>query len=1026
MKISDIAIKRPVTTTMMVLLVILIGFIAFQRTSIDLFPDLTYPGAAVITNYEEVGPREVENMLTKPLENSLATVTNIETLSSTSQKGQSVVVAEFNWGTDMDTAAMDMRESLDLIRDALPDDADDPFVVKFDPSMLPIMRVGVTGGSDLVSLKNIIEDRITPRLERLEGVASVGLIGGQEREIQVIIDQSKLNNYSLNLSSIIATLQSENMDFSGGTVNQGDRDLLIRVTGKFNSLEEIENILIPAGGGTVPLEDIAEVRDTFKEVRSKASLNGEPSIGLIIQKQTDANTVAVSRSVKEEISQMEQDLRDNDIEMTPIMDQSEFIEDSISRVGTNAIYGGILAILVLLLFLKNIRSTVIIAAAIPVSIIATFSLIYFGDLTINMMTLGGLALGVGMLVDNSIVVLENIYRYRSQGLGKIEAARKGSKEVSMAIAASTITTAIVFLPVVFVEGMASQLFEELALTVAFSLFASLLVSLTLIPVLSSKILRVKAKKEKTGLKTIKKYYRKSLELALSHRWVVLLILILSLAGSAALFPGIGSEFIPRMDQGQISIDARLPTSTSLNKTEKMSARIEDQVSDLPEVDYILNNIGSSDQMIGMGGGESGSEVANLLVKLKPVSRRERTTEEVMEEIRNRVKIPDVDLTVSSQDMIGGGLGGGKPVIIRVKGDNLDELARLSADIKEYMSDIEGIREIEDSFAEGSPELQIRINRTLAAKQGLNVGEIGSTIENAVRGSVATRYEVGGEEYDIRVKLSEKDINTPSQIRNLRITSSSGSRVSLNSIAGFRLKKGPITIEREDQMRYATVSAGLYNKNLGDAMEEIRKKLDNELNLPPGYEIEYGGQYEQMQDSFKDLFLAFLLAIVLVYMVMASQFESLLHPLVIMFTVPMAIIGVILGLYVTGHNLSVVSVIGIVMLAGIVVNNAIVLVDYINNIRSQGKQTRTAILEAAPIRLRPILMTALTTILALLPLALGIGEGTEIQAPMAVVVIGGLSIATLLTLYVIPVLYSLASDISRKIRTGQSVSSSQSS
>ena len=472
-----------------------------------------------------------------------------------------------------------------------------------------------------------------------------------------------------------------------------------------------------------------------------------------------------------------------------------------------------------------------------------------------------------------------------------------------------------------------------------------------------------------------------------------------------------------MDQGQIQIEARLPSGTKLEKTDEISRKIEGIVMEIPEVNSILTNMGSSSQMQMGGGTSSGSDIANFLIELVPGSERARSTSAVVEEIRNKINIPDVTTDVSSMDMIGGGLGGGKPVNIKVKGDSLNILERITGDITREITDIAGVREIEDSFSDGRPELQVQINRTLAAKQGLRVGQIGSIIESSISGQVSTRYEVGGEEYDIRVKLDEGDVNTPASVRNLTLISSRGNKVPLDSVADFKMEEGPRTIEREDQVRYATVNAALYETNLGTAMEKIRNKLDQNLSLPPGYEIEYGGQYEQMMSSFRDLFFAFLLAVVLVYMVMASQFESLLYPFVIMFTVPMAIIGVLLGLYITGHNISVISIIGVVMLAGIVVNNAIVLVDYINTVRGRGKSVTEAILEAGPIRLRPILMTAFTTILALLPIALGLGEGAEVQAPMGTVVIGGLSIATFLTLYVIPVLYSLTAGISKKIKPG---------
>ena len=674
--------------------------------------------------------------------------------------------------------------------------------------------------------------------------------------------------------------------------------------------------------------------------------------------------------------------------------------------------------MVLWFFLRNFRSTVIIATAIPVSVITTFLLIYFGNLTLNMMTLGGLALGIGMLVDNSIVVLENIYRYRREGAGKIEAARKGSSEVGMAIVASTITTAVVFLPVVFVQGMASQLFEELALTVSFSLLASLLVSLTLIPVMSSKILKINDESKENDnnkwMDKLKKVYRSSLEWSISHRWIVVLILIAAVAGSLALYPIVGSEFIPSMDQGQFTVTARLPVGTALDRTAEVADQVEDKVLSIPEVETVLTNIGSTGQM--MTGNSSSSEITSLLVNLKNLDNRSRSTDQVMEEVRNRINLPGVELDVQAQDMIGGGMGGGKPVNITIKGDELDVLKDIAISIKNEIEGIEGLREVEDSISEGRPELQISVNRVLAAKYGLRVSQVGSTLNTALSGVTATRYADQGEEYDVRVKLLEEDVNTPEKVKKLDIPSPTGAKVRLDSIADFHVEKGPQSITRENQQRYVTVNAALYQSDLGTVMEKVKKKVDNNVKLPNGYNIEYGGQYQEMMQSFEDLGFAFLLAIVLVYMVMASQFESLVDPFVIMFTVPMAIIGVLPGLFLTGYNISVVSIIGLVMLAGIVVNNAIVLVDYINTLRDQGYSMKEAILKAGPIRLRPILMTALTTILALLPIGLGIGEGAEVQAPMAVVVIGGLTVATFLTLYIVPVLYTIFERFSRRVRS----------
>lgn len=1008
MKISEVAIKRPVTTTMVILLIVLLGFISFSRLNLDLYPDMVYPGAVIFLNYEGVGPEEIENMVTKPLESTVATVTNLKTLTSSSSTGSSMLMAEFNWGTDMDFAVMDMREKIDMVEGYLPDEVTNPIIVKFDPSLMPIMQLGISSDKNLVELKSLIEDKITPRLERLEGVASVSLIGGKDREILISLDQTKLNNYGVSFSNITNILLTENMNVSGGRVSRGNREFLVRVTGKFKSIDEIRKILIPTQTGLISLENIAQVKDTYKEVDSLARLNGNQSIGLLIQKQTDANTVSVSRAVKAEIDNIKKEMNQK-VEIVSIFDQAKFIERSIGNVGRNAIFGGILAVLILFIFLRNIRSTLIIATAIPVSIITTFTLIYFGNLTLNMMTLGGLALGVGMLVDSSIVVLENIYRYRAEGVNRVEAARQGSQEVGMAITASTITTIVVFLPIVFVQGLASQLFSELALTVTFSLLASLVISLTLIPVMSSKILKANKvwEKKKTWMDGLRNFYSKTLNWALSHRIVVILVTILALVGSIALFPMIGAEFIPEMDQGEITVNADLPLGTSLRETSRVAAQIEEILMDVPEIKYILANIGGG----GFMSNEESPETAEFQIQLIDKNNRNRLTDEIMEELRQKIRIPDVKLSIGATDTTG--MGGGKPISIKIKGDNLKTLEDITKKIRTEMEQVSAVREIEDSITEGRPELQITIDRSLASRMGLRVSQIGSAINTAIKGSAITKYEVEGKEYDIRVRLNQEDIKTPEQVKELQISSATGVNVPLNNIASFTVKQGPREILRENQVRYVSISADIYNSDLNTVMKEIQNRVESNVNIPDGYLLNYGGEYEEMTDSFRDLGLAFILAIVLVYMVMASQFESLLHPFVVMFTVPLAVIGVLLGLFLTGNKLSVVSIIGIIMLAGIVVNNAIVLVDYINNLRGKGKLIREAILEAGPVRLRPILMTALTTILGLLPLALGIGEGAEVQSPMAVVVIGGLSVATLLTLYVVPVIYSLFSRMGRE-------------
>ncbi len=1022
MKISDFSIRRNITTIMIILLVVLLGFISMSRLSIDLLPSINFPGAAIVTEYSGVSPEEVESLVTKPLENSISTVTNIKSITSTSNSGQSIIVAEFNWDTDMDFAALDMREKIDLVKGYLPEDAEEPLIFQFDPSMIPIIQYGVSSGKDLAKLKKEVENDVIPELERLEGVASVNLVGGLDKQILIELDQSKMDNYGISFSTVTRNLMLENLNLTGGEVIRGNKKLLVRTTGKFKGVGEIRDILIPnaTNKGYVKLEDIATVKDTYKEVKSIARVNGNPSIGLTIQKQTDANTVKVANRVKDKVDYIK-DKVNGGLNFVAVADQSEYIEKSIFNVRNNAIIGGILAVIILFLFLRNVRSTIIIALAIPISVVTTFLLIYFGGLTINIISLGGLALGIGMVVDNSIVVLENIYRFRQEGLSRMESARKGSNEVGMAIAASTFTTIMVFLPVIFVEGLASQLFKELALTVSFSLFASLLVALTLVPMLSSRILKVGKDHKKTNNETgfIKKFYKKSLRWSLNHRFLVVVFLVVLLAVSVALVPLIGTEFLPNFDQGEFSISYKLPVGTVLEETNSIAHEIEEEVRKIPEVDTVYTNIGVAGQM----NTQQASETGSILVRLVGLSKRDRSTSEVMEELRNKINIPDTQVNIETNSSFFGP-SGGKPISIKVEGDNLDTLERLAAEIGAEMKEVKGVREVEDSFGEGRPEFLIEVDRSIAARLGLRVTQIASSVKTAISGDVATTYEVAGEEYDVKVRLQKNDRENIEQIQNLNLVSATGAKVPLTRVAEFKYDTGPKEILRDNQVRYAEITASLYQMDLGTAVNNIKERLNKNIDLPSGYEIKYGGQFQDLQESFTSLGFAFLLSLVLVYMVMASQFESLIHPFVIMFTVPMALIGVILGLYITGSTLSVPAVIGVITLAGIVVNNAIVLVDYINTLRRKGKNKFEAILKAGPVRLRPIMMTALTTVLGLTPLALGIGEGSELEAPIAIVIIGGLLFSTILTLYIIPVMYSLLTGLTSWVKTkfgSQSVS-----
>lgn len=1005
MKISDFSIRRSVTTAMIILMVLLIGTVALSRLSLDLFPDITFPGAAIITTYEGVGSEEMENLITKQIESSVATVEGVKGINSTSSMGSSTVVVEFNWGRDMDFAVQDLREQVDLISSSvLPEDADSPMIFKFDPSMIPIMNYGVSAeGLEIDELKEEVDDELIPRLERISGVAQVNMQGGLEREIIVSVKRDKLKHYNLDYDTITNIVRAENVNVSAGNVLQGDTEFLVRTVGKFSNLDEIRNINIPVGNGQIKLSDVAEVKDGFADLSTLARTNGERSLSLSIQKQTDANTVEVAELVREEIDSIRNDYPNYSFAMA--MDQSEFIEDSISSVSQNAVIGGLLAVIILFLFLRNIRSTIIIATAMPISIIGTFILMYFADVNLNVISLGGLALGVGMLVDNGVVVLENIYRYRSLGEGKIEAAREGSSEVGMAIAASTITTVVVFLPIVFVEGMAGQLFKDLALTVAFSLIASLVVALTLIPMLASKILKVSQEEFDRSKKEgrFKKIYKKFLAKALKHRWVFVVLLVLMLVGSFALVPQIGFEFMPSTDRGAFSVSYELPVGTSLNRSNEVSTEIESTLMNIDEVETVIATVGSGGRMSA----DTSSHIGNINVQLVDFAERNRSTNEIMESVRQQVKIPDVDFSVEEQSGVGG--GGGAPVNVKLRGDDLEILEEQTTKAVAAIEDIEGLREIEDSFSEGQPEYQIKVNRSIASRFGLNVSQIANTVRTAIDGTTATRYEIAGDEYDIRVRLEEDQIETMSQVPELNIQTASGEMIALSRLADLEITEGPVEILRKDQERYSEITADIHGVDLGTVMGEIQSRL-SEIELPSGYRFSYEGEFEDMQESFSSLGMAFALAIVLIYMVMASQFESLIHPFTIMFTIPLALIGVILGMYITNSIVSVASILGLITLAGIVVNNAIVMVDYINQLRRKGTEKIEAIITAGSVRLRPILMTALTTILGLLPIAMGIGEGSESTQPMGIVIVSGLTFATFLTLFVIPIFYLLITDL----------------
>ncbi|MEA2021338.1 MAG: efflux RND transporter permease subunit, partial [Candidatus Caldatribacteriota bacterium] len=940
MNLPDFSVKRPVTILMLFIGLILIGLISFQNLGLDLLPDLSFPMSAIIVSYSGVAPQEIENMVTIPLEGVVGTIQGVKNIYSYSREGSSVILMEFNWGTDMDVTALNIREKVDQVKGFLPDDAGDPIVIKFDPSLMPILVLGVhSEEKDLQKLQEYAEDLIKPRLERLEEVASVSINGGLDREILVSIDNEKLRSNQLSFSQVTAALAGENVNLPAGTLKEGTINFLIRTLGRFESIQDIEKILISnVRGKKIYLGDIAKVEDTFKERNSITYVNGKPGIMVSLQKESGKNTVTVAKRVFKELENVQKLLPD-DISITPVFDSSDFIKKTISQVGWVALYGAIIAVFVLLFFLGNLSSTLIISFAIPISLIFTFTLLYFSNLTLNMMTLGGLALGIGMMVDNSIVVLENIFRYRELGTDIKKSACLGAGEVGTAISASTFTTIAVFLPILYVKGIASELFSPMGYTITFSLLTSLLVALTLVPMLSSKILHFKVKDNDQSISKenlvknslgkggrifniVREEYGILINWSLRHRGIVFIIAVIIFVGSIMLIPFVGTEFIPSSDQGQFNINITLPTGTNLETTRKVVSDVEKIVSKIPEIKSMLTTAGEGSG--GMGFSSQGGNSGTIMVNLVEQNKREKSMVQIIDELRQKIdNYPDTQIKFGEQ---GFSFSSGSDLEVKISGDSLEELENIANSVLISISGVEGVHDLESSVEDVRPELHVNIDREKANLYGLNTAQIASTVHDALLGRVASIYQEKGEQIDIRIRLEEKDRKSIEEVKNLLISSSMGLQIPLKEIAEVIVASGPKGIDRENQQRIVNVSGNISKRFLGKVIQDAKQKLEK-LKLPEDYRYEFVGQNKEMQESFMQLAQALVLSIILVYMIIAAQFESLLMPLAVMFSVPFSLIGVIMGLLLADKSLNVLSYIGIIMLVGIVVNNSIVLVDY---------------------------------------------------------------------------------------------------
>ena len=1016
MKIARFSVHRPVFTTMVTLSVIILGGISLSRLPVDLMPDITYPTLSISTTYENASPEEIEELVTRPIEQAMSAVPGVEEVSSVSSEGSSRVRLTFTWGTDLDAAANDIRDRLDRVIRRLPDDAERPSLRKFDPASFPILILGASSNLDPIQTRRIIDDEIQYRLERVPGVAAMDVWGGLAREIHVDLNPDKLKALEIPLDQVVDHIRTANIMLPAGSIEVGNFEITLRTPGEYTSLEQLRDTTIAVRiGSPVRLGEVAEVADRWERVRRIIRVNGRPGIRLSVSKQSGTNTVEVAERVLEEVGRINQDIPQ--VRLTPIIDTSKYIQRSITNVSSSALYGGAFAVLVLLLFLRNIRSTAIIAAAIPISIIATFAMIYFGGFTLNLMTLGGLALGIGMLVDNAIVVLENISRLREDGAEPEEAAVRGTEEVTGAIIASTLTTLAIFLPLVFVRGMAGVMFKQLALVVSFALLCSLGVALTLIPMLASRFLhptsREKVEHERLGRRLFRLSgaafdrlelgYKHLLDFALNHRLLVVVAAALLLGGSLALVPLVGTELMPESDEGEVRVNVEMEVGTRVGVVDETMRKVEAIVSgEVPEMESVVTSVG--------GGRAGGSHAGDMRISLQPQARRDRSSEEIAAALRPKLApIPGATIRTRA----GQGLfllrrmtGGTERVEVEVRGYDLETAAALAHRVKDIVENVPGVTDARITRDFGAPERMIKVDRAKAEAMKVAVQDIAEMLQTVVSGSQAGNYREAGDEFTIRVKVKESEHLSLREILDLTVANAEGQPVVLRNMVSMEPRTGPVQIERKDQERLVTVRANIEGRDMGSILAEIRQGLQS-LPAPRGFSIGFGGDYEEQQKAFRELALGLGLALALVYMVMACLYESLRDPFVVMFSVPLAIIGVILMLFLTKTTFNIQSYIGCIMLAGIVVNNAILLVDYTNLLRrEEGMALREAIEEAGRRRLRPILMTALTTVCGLTPLALGLGEGGEAQAPMARAVIGGLLSSTLITLVVVPVVYSL--------------------
>jgi hydrophobic/amphiphilic exporter-1 (mainly G- bacteria), HAE1 family len=1018
MSIYGSAVKKPITTMMIFLAVIVFGIYSLSKLPIDIYPEMEFPSITVFTTYSGASAADIETNISKPIEDALNTIDNLKEIRSVSRDNMSIVTLEFEYETDLSEAANDIRDALALILDALPEGADDPMIFKFSMSMIPIQMYAITAKESYEGIEKILDEKLINPLNRIDDIGSIYIVGAPIRQISVNIDPTRLQAYNMTIEQIGGILQAENLNMPTGNVKMGEMSYPLRVEGEFKNSDFIKNIVLGnRNGQTVYLKDVAVVKDSIKDMTIDEKINGQRGVRLVIMKQSGANTVKIAKNVTKNLEELKKDLP-HDVKIQKIFDTSDFIKGSINNLTTTLLYALIFVTLVVLLFLGRWRATFIIVLTIPISLIVSFIFLNITDSSINIISLSALSIAIGMVVDDAIVVLENIAKHIDRGSSPREAAIYATNEVWLAVIVTTLTVVAVFFPMTMISGMTGVMFRELGWIVTITVTTSTLAAITLTPMLSSKMLRLREKKKKPGRfsyeNTFLRFfnnmdikYGKLLSWSLHHKALILIFSFAIFIISLFLVGGLGTDFFPESDDGRIEISVEMQSGTRVERTVELARKIDTIVSSFPEVNIISTSAGSDDEggLMAMFH-SSGTNIINYTIKLKALDQRQRSVWDIAEALRLKLvdfpEIIDYNITTGSSAM-----SSGNTVDVEIYGYDLETTSFLAHTIANRLKGVKGARDIKISREEAKPELRVELDRDKMAAVGLNTLLVSNALYNRVAGLTASKYREEGDEYNVVVRLDEKYRNSITDIENIALRTTSGKTVYLGDIGEVKEYWSPPNIEHKRRERIVTVSVTPYKTSLGVLAKSIKKEID-QVDIPGGIMVDVGGAYEDQQEGFQDLLLLLLLSLLLVYLVMASQFESLRMPFIIMVSIPFAFTGVILALYLTNTTLSMIAGLGAIMLVGIVVKNAIVLVDYINLMRDRGYELDEAIVLSGKSRLRPVLMTALTTILGMLPLALSTGEGSEIWSPMGISVIGGLIFSTVITMIIVPVFYRVFS------------------